>query len=318
MNQNDMNPKLIQEAATWMMRLADDNASEADWEAWRLWSAQSEQHLKLRQLAQSLSGKLHNIPPAVGRAALDAPRLAGRRAAMKALALLLTAVPVGWVALQLPWQDWNADYRTNTGARRNVTLPDGTQLTLDSGSAVNVSFDAKRRMVELVSGRIFIATAADAAAPPRPFMVRTQRGMVRAIGTRFAVRRNAQANSVAVLQGAVEITPADRGAQPLILQAGQRTDFTQASVGPPSAVDHAETLWLSGRIQVNNVPLEELIRELARYRTGVLRCDPAVAGMRVSGIYRLDDTDLTLTLLASAFPLRINRSTPYWVVVGPR
>ncbi|WP_175175265.1 FecR domain-containing protein [Achromobacter pestifer] len=316
MSQERIDPGLVQEAATWMMRLSDEGASESDWEAWRQWTSQSPQHEQLRQLAQTLTERLQRVPPSMGWTALNAPRAARRRAALKAASVLLVAGPATWLALRLPWHEWNADYETGTGSRRVVELADGSRITLDTASSVNISFTESRRLVELVSGRIFVATAVDPAA--RPFMVSTRQGLVRAIGTRFDVRQNALDSQVAVTQGAVEITAADAGASPVTLQAGQQARFTRTTVEPPTAANELEFLWVQGRIQVENVALGDLIRELARYRPGVLRCDPLVATLRVSGRYDLDDTDLALRLLASSLPIRISRLSSYWVTVGPK
>lgn len=65
-----------------------------------------------------------------------------------------------------------------------------------------------------------------------------------------------------------------------------------------------------------NMRLEDVITEMARYRPGVLRCDPAVAELRVSGAISL--TDAGLALLASELPLRIEHYTRYWVMVSAR
>ena len=91
-----------------------------------------------------------------------------------------------------------------------------------------------------------------------------------------------------------------------------------AGVQPPVAADRTAVLWEHGTLLAKDMPLGEVIAELARYRPGVLRCDPAVAGMPVSGALSLTDTDAALDLLARSLPLRIERRTRYWVSVGPR
>ena len=63
------------------------------------------------------------------------------------------------------------------------------------------------------------------------------------------------------------------------------------------------------------MPLADLVAELARYRRGVLRCDPAVAHLRASGLYSLRDTDRALDSLARALPVRVRRLSPWWVTV---
>lgn len=64
--------------------------------------------------------------------------------------------------------------------------------------------------------------------------------------------------------------------------------------------------------------LGDVIAELSRYRPGVLRCDPAVAELRVTGAISLKDTDAALRLLSNNLPVHIELRTPYLVTVAPR
>ena len=68
----------------------------------------------------------------------------------------------------------------------------------------------------------------------------------------------------------------------------------------------------------DNQPLGDFLRELRRYRPGVLRWDRALERLRVTGSFRLDDTDRVLTLLAASLPLRLQTRTRYWVSLSPR
>ena len=68
----------------------------------------------------------------------------------------------------------------------------------------------------------------------------------------------------------------------------------------------------------DGMPLGVLAAELARYRKGVLRCDPAVANLRVSGTFPLADTDRSLAMLAATYPVVVaSRLGGYWVTLGP-
>lgn len=61
----------------------------------------------------------------------------------------------------------------------------------------------------------------------------------------------------------------------------------------------------------------DFIREVGRHRAGVLRCDPAVADLRLTGAFPLDDTDRVLEGLEQTLPVTVRGFTPYWVTVGP-
>ena len=120
--------------------------------------------------------------------------------------------------------------------------------------------------------------------------------------------------------GAAAGNPAATNAvhQPVLLRAGQQVRFTSSRVeAPQAAPDHAGQ-WRSGHLLVNDCSLAEVLAELSRYRHGRLGCDPGVAGLRISGVFPLTDTDRALALLTRTFPLRQRSLTRYWVTLGPR
>jgi transmembrane sensor len=132
------------------------------------------------------------------------------------------------------------------------------------------------------------------------------------------VRDESASIRVAVFDGAVEIRPQDAGAAAVVLPAGQQTVFNAHAVEPQAAVDAGAASWEQGMLAVRNGRLADLVDELARYRRGVLRCDPAVADLRVSGAFPLADIDGSLRLLEKTLPVRISRVTPFWTTVAPR
>ncbi|HNR11604.1 MAG TPA: hypothetical protein PKN72_10460 [Nitrosomonas europaea] len=84
------------------------------------------------------------------------------------------------------------------------------------------------------------------------------------------------------------------------------------------ALQISATAWTRGLLVAERMRLEDFLAELGRYRSGVLRCDPAVRDLIVSGVYSLDDTDQSLRLLAQALPVQVQTVTRWWTIVGPR
>jgi transmembrane sensor len=220
-------------------------------------------------------------------------------------------------------RSWLADYRTGTGERRSVTLADGSELTLNTRTSVDVSMDATRRLLALREGEILVQTAHSAtgqsgsARDGRPFMVHTPQGRILALGTRFTVRSEGDETVVSVLEHAVEIQALQDPGRPLRLQAGQQARFGRNGVQPASAADPAFVSWVGGSLIVDGWRLQDVVRELARYRPGRLACDPAVADIRVSGVFPLADTDKALAVIARAFPVRAAGMTRYWLTLVP-
>ena len=200
----------------------------------------------------------------------------------------------------------------------HLELADGPRLVMNTASAVDIQYTPEQRVLWLRAGEILLTTGRDPSPVHRPFIVRTSQGTIRALGTRFMVRDESASIRVAVFDGSVEIQPQDAGAAAVVVPAGQQTVFNAHEVEPLAAAETAAASWEQGMLAVRNWRLADLVDELARYRRGVLRCDPAVAGLRVSGAFPLADTDGSLRLLEKTLPVRISRVTPFWVTVAPR
>lgn len=322
---------VVREAAQWLMQLHSGQATEAQRQAWTRWRAADPAHELAWQRAEQLSAKLELLPPAASRQVLDRPR-PGRRAAVGTLGLLATAVPGGLLA----WRGWDAwgpawtaSHRTAAGERRSVDLADGTRLVLNTATAVDVLFHdgaPGERLLVLHHGEILVETGPDGgrgAAPHRPFVVQTRHGRIRALGTRFVVRQLSDAAEpartlVTVHQGAVAIAPAGTaGQQPeAIVRAGEQTQFDSGRVDAVAVAGRHAAAWVQGLLFASDQPLGAFIAELARYRSGVLRCAPQVAGLRISGAFRLDDTDAILAALPATLPVRVVWRTRWWVGIA--
>ena len=188
-------------------------------------------------------------------------------------------------------------------------------MVLNSGSALNLRYGAAERVLELVRGEILVQTAPDSLH--RPFIVQTAMGAVQALGTRFTVRERASGIEVGVLQGAVQLRPAHAPHAAQRIAAGEQGTFTAQQAVHSGALDTAASAWAEGMLVASRMRLEDFLAELGRYRRGRLGCDPAVAGLHVSGAYPLADTDRVLAALTSSLPVEIHSFSRYWVMVRP-
>jgi len=314
-----IDPAILREAAGWLVRFQSESLSVSDRADFDLWRARSAAHEAAWARAEAMLRGFGQVPQRIGGDALRGADRAGRRHAMRALAGLLVLGPAAWLGVrELPWREWSADLRTSTGEQRRVELADGTELVLNTASAVDIDFSATRRVVWLRGGEILLTTRRDPAPVHRPFIVQTAQGAVRALGTRFMVREEGGSVRVAVFEGAVQVQPVSKAASAVLLAAGQQTVFTDREAAAPTAADASAASWADGMLAARNWRLADLMDELGRYRQGVLRCDPAVAGLRVSGAFPLNDIDASLRLLEKTLPVRVSRVTPLWTTVGPR
>ena len=311
----------IRAAAAWYARQHSGSFGTDEKTAWQSWLDASELHRHAWQQMESVRASLGGVPGHIA-----GPALRGlptpRRAALRTLAVLAAAAPLAWLGHRsLAARGLGADLRTAVGERRAFTLADGSGLMLDTDSALDVAFDARQRLLNLRRGRIMVTTAHDPDAtfdtPCRPFLVQTAHGLCQALGTRFTVRTDAMRSLVAVLDDTVRLVPHAHPERPVLLRAGHQIGFDEAGSGALQPVAASAGTWAGGSLVAVDMPLAELLAELARYRPGLLRCDPAVAGLLVSGAFPVDDTDRALQLLVDTFPLQTIRHTRYWVEVHP-
>lgn len=312
-------PVVARQAVQWWIELRANKASAARHVLWERWRAADPAHEAAWQRIESVGGRLAEIPSPLAKAALTAaPASMQRRRGMQ----LLTALVVGGggalvASRSTAWHAWNADHVAAVGDRPSLALPDGGRVTLNSGSALNVRFDAGCRALQLVRGEILVQTAQDALH--RPFLVETAIGSVRAIGTRFTVRLRDDARvDVGVLQGAVELRPIDAPADLRVLQSGEAGGFTRTQTEDAMPLDSNASAWADGMLVVSHMRLDDFLAELGRHRQGGLGCDASIAGLQVSGAYPLADTDRVLAALTSALPVEVHMYTRFWVRVTPR
>lgn len=308
-------------AAEWLALLHSGTASPAELAACRHWRSAAPEHELAWQRAERLAGMLGAVPGRTGVAILGR-RERGRRHFAKTLLALLSAGPLSYTA----WQAWDedligslaADQRTATGEQRRIVLADGGIVYLNTATAMDIAYTASRREIVLHAGEILVETAVDReVSPARPFIVRTAQGSLRALGTHFIVR-SAGGNGrthLAVLAGAVEVSPRYAATRPTVVQAGQQTQFTvDGSAGIETLEAHAGD-WSRGLIVADNQRLADFAAELGRHRPGLLRCDQAVGELRITGAFQLNNIDAILAALPDTLPVKVVYRTRWWVSI---
>ncbi len=304
----------LEAAATWYVQLNDGNPCEARTQAWREWLQASPQHAAAWARVEALQQQWQQVSPRAALSGLTAAQ-AQRRDVLKILGVLLAVGGTWLVSEQVPYRALFAQQLTKAGERRSLRLDDGSQLTLNVDSAVDISFDAQQRLITLYRGEILIQTAKDPAQ--RPFIVHTGDGSVRALGTEFSVRQLAGQTRVCVQASAVEVRSLHHPEHAVRLVAGQQLTFDTEHVQAATALPANSSAWRNGLLSVNDWRLGDFVEELGRYRPGVLRCAVAVEGLSISGVFRIDDTDTVLENLSKTLPVKVRYLTRYWASIEP-
>ncbi len=317
-NNHDINPAVLAEAAEWFALLGCESTSHTEHEQWEAWLNAKPEHRAAWQRVEFFTHKFNSLPAQASISALNSPNLQ-RRQALKTLAVLCALGMSSWhVSRQGYWQAWTADFHSGVGEIETITLADGSIVTLDTASAINVDFSPNLRRLTLVRGEIYIETAHDNSNVHRPFVVDCSAGRVRALGTRFSVREQTTDCHAAVYQGAINIQPANNTTSSQILKAGQAANFNREQIDVVTKVEAHQPAWSQGILLADNLPLSEFVLQLNRYRHGFITCAPEIAHLRIVGAFPIHDQERILALLQETLPLSVSKQTPWWVRIDKR
>jgi transmembrane sensor len=172
-------------------------------------------------------------------------------------------------------------YRTGTGERRTIDLPDGTRVLLGPGSSITVAagYGGSARPVSL-SGEALFEVKHDAA---RPFAVTAGAARIEDLGTRFTVRAAEGGVRVVVTEGRVRLGAAGASTRDgVVMRPGDRAEVRQGTVrtAPGTATDE-DLAWTQGRLVFRDAPLEQVADELRRWYGIEIRVQDAALSRRL-------------------------------------
>lgn len=298
------------DAARWFVRLQEPAIDADEQQRFDAWLNQHPQHRDEFQLLQGLWLAADLLPAPRLKALVETPPTRRERRPMLryAVAASVLAVALGlglFSGLNHPG-GYRAEFATALGERKHVALPDGSVIDLNSRSRLQVRFEQDRRVIELAEGEAMFSVAHDTS---RPFVVETGNGKVTVTGTRFDVRRDIAQTRVAVEQGTVKVQGRDAADDQFInLTAGLGTYVdAQGKVAAAYTVNPAElTAWRGGKLVFNNASLSEVVAEVSRYREKPLTvANPTVASLRLTSVFKSDNTDALLKALPSILPVAV-------------
>jgi transmembrane sensor len=318
---------LIEEAAEWFVTLRDDAGDAAQRARFSEWLLRSPEHVRiyleltsiwaesaglgasfpdaktLIALARAESNvvALEERAPAKAPPDTAVPRRSATRYWLAASVAVAAVISVLW-AIGRP-----TVYATGIGEQRSIALVDGSRIELNSRSRLQVRLSAKERTIELLEGQGLFKVAKD---PQRPFVVRSGRTRVRAVGTEFDVYVKPGGTVVTVLEGRVEIGTASPVDIVLPLpgsasadQAGsaratslELVEGEQAVVAPHQIERRARpnieaaTAWTHRQLVFDASPLGEVADEFNRYNfRRLVIADPQVETFPISGVFSSSD-----------------------------
>jgi transmembrane sensor len=218
----------------------------------------------------------------------------------------------------------NRRYNTSIGERLSFTLEDGSQVELNTDSALETAFVANERRVMLTRGQALFEVTKDAS---RPFVVEAFGRRFVAVGTAFDVRLDVDKVRVTMLEGTVRVERASNAIQhpPVIatVTAGEqitiernRDEATRIAV-----VEHTDRLtsWRRGQLIFENSRLGDAVAEVNRYSaTQITLGDKQLADVRISGAFAIGRPAVFIEALTAYFPIDVTRVGDSRLVLSER
>lgn len=298
------------EAAAWLARLHAEDRDRADEAAFRAWLNADPSHAAAFEAVDRVWSDVGGLGHArLARADLGSVQAShGTREPSRLSRRLLLAgvglLAVGGGSAMFLRSASARIYETDVGEQKHVALDDGSQLFLDAKTRISVAFSDTERTVDLVFGRANFQVVPDLK---RPFVVEAAERKIVARRCNFDVRCEDGQVQVVLIHGEADIKPASAApqAQGETLRSGERL-VASNQVERRDKPDLTRVLaWQTGYEMFDKEELADAVEEMNRYSTQRLQVDPGVAGLKVSGVYRVGDNAAFARSLAKLLPLAV-------------
>lgn len=332
--------RCIDEAGQWLVALQEDELADETKEAFADWLLSSTDHvreyLKIAMLGDDIASLSFSAAPTARelkaaiasedpraevvtlferterlpdseQAAKSGPgrkRFGGYRFAVAAaVAIVALGLSLFWPSADTP----RAVYQTAIGEQSSLVLEDGSTLTLNTQTEVQVDFNANHRNLYLNSGEALFEVAKDAT---RPFRVYVDGAVIEAVGTEFNIRQLPERIEATLLEGGVKVHSGSDVA-PMQLQVAEQAvinrstgQLTVVSVDPGGVM-----AWRQRKLIFDGEPLKNAISEFNRYNSAkIVILDENLKSLPVSGVFNATDPDSFTLFLEAAGLARVNRS----------
>ena len=329
-----------EEAREWIVQLDGTNPGEADLQVFRVWLKQDSRHLeefrRIAKLWDDLDALVFQLvfpeepqelePPGefAAEKAQVSPYGIGVRGFRYAVATLLIGLFIGLVIMLEETSDisYQANYVTAIGELKEVELPDGSGIRLNTNSKANVTYEKKARFVRLLEGEAFFNISHD---PDKPFIVYAGEVIVQALGTAFTVYlKNDGSVEVTVVDGKIKLSslPQDimQAEEPDLAHLEHTESFGTYVKGQQAILKdkievvakldipqvEKELAWREGMLIFDKDPLEDVVREVSRYTPiKIVIVDAEIRDMKVGGFFPSGQTSIMLQTLENSFGLQV-------------
>jgi transmembrane sensor len=208
-------------------------------------------------------------------------------------------------------------YVTGTGETRVVTLNDGSVVTLNTTSVLEVTFSPTERDVRLVEGQAMFQVSGESE---RPFVVAAGDRRITAQDTALDVRVEPDRVAVVIVQGHAVVDALRPAGIARVIPAlgryglGPGEQLVAApgnSVSVTAADTERTTSWRHGQLIFRDDTIADALAEMNRYSTVKFVVEDAeIAHLRISGVFKTTRPENLIAALVSSYPVEAEKRSP--------
>lgn len=303
---------LRREAARWLARLQSERDPDirGKFERWRAHPRHAAAFERVNRTYQQAGLVRHS--PALGSTQQAPANPRGRpqlRPALAAAAAAAVLVPAAVVLVRggaFPFAGTNAVMlMTGVGEIRQFNLADGSRVTLDTATKVDIEIGRHRRNAHLRYGRARFQVARAAV----PFEIETARLTASTRGGVIDVEQIGEHGRIRVLAGKAEVGGADEArASRVAIGTGEAVTANQDGAGKKNVLTSGPD-WTRGMLQFDGTPLAEAVALANRYSDRHILVSSDLNALQVTGAFRAGDTAGLAKALAAAFGLSLKHGS---------
>lgn len=205
-------------------------------------------------------------------------------------------------------------YVTNIGEQRSILLEDGTVVSLNTKTKIQLKFTEKLRLVELIEGEAIFNVTKN---PNRPFRVESGLATVEVVGTTFNMHRKSSGTVITVVEGVVNVSgktdngndlinvadkPLTKGDQVLVKKSGEVKNLNKADL-------NSVTAWTSRKMIFKGETLQSVIYEINRYsHSKVIIKSSLLNNKKIHGVFSANDPKVLLEFLSKVGGINIQKN----------
>jgi transmembrane sensor len=301
-------PSASEQAAEWFVRMKEGQFTEVQRNEFERWLDADPNNRKEYQAVQGLWSELDGLKDIASFKHANVESNTSQKRSWNSLALAATLIIFVFTGVLVFLYD-QGSYTTAKGELTTVRLEDSSVVHLNSDTSLKVDFTGGKRTIYLLRGEAYFDVSHD---PQRPFVVESEGGSARAVGTQFNVYRQSSAVRVTVVEGRVEVATENGDAR--LLNADEVVAYKSGG-REISQIEHSDGRsldWLDGRLRFKATPLVDVVSRLNRYLETPLRIsDPELNNLKLSGDFRISNLKDLPELLPRLLPVTLQRKRDY-------